>query len=137
MPRRSTRESWDAWCLTIGVRIFAVDHGDGGSGGSSVSGVSNVSEPAAPRAFTWLVGVLLAAAWACLCYVQVVLVGSRLFSGPTETVLVWNQLAAVALVYLPIGLAAVAVWLTRGKPLGFVALVHVVATYLSVMFWVM
>ena len=83
-----------------------------------------------------LVGVLLAAVWAGLCYVQVVLVGSRLFSGLTETGLVWNQLAAVGLVYLPIGLAAAAVRLSRHKPLGYGVLVHVVAMFLSVLFWV-
>lgn len=86
---------------------------------------------------TWLVRVLLAVAWAGLCYLQVGLVGSQLFSGLPDDGLVGIQLVAAGLVYLPIALAAASVWLTQTKPMGFAVLVHVVAMVLSVLIWVM
>ena len=93
--------------------------------------MESASEPAAPRVLTWLVGVLLAIAWAGLCYLQVGLVSSRLFSSAPEDGFVGVHLLAAVLVYFPVALAAAAVWLTRARPLGFTVLVYVVAMALS------
>ncbi|MDQ7993039.1 MAG: hypothetical protein REI45_10220 [Propionicimonas sp.] len=54
-----------------------------------------------------------------------------------EPWLPWNQIAGAVLVYLPIGLAAAAAWLTRKRPLSTVVVTHLVAIPLSLIFWVL
>lgn len=100
-----------------------------------MSGLNPGPKSMAQRVARGLVNVVVAAAWAFVCVIQVGLVASRLFS--TEPWLLWNQIAGTVLVYLPIGLASAAAWLTRKKPLTTVAVAHVVAMPLPLIFWVL
>lgn len=88
-------------------------------------------------ALRWVVKVLLAAIWVGICYLQVAMVGSRLFTNPPEEGIVGIQLVATVLIYLPVGLAAVAAWLARDKSTGFAVMVHVVSMFLVFLIWVL
>lgn len=99
-----------------------------------------MSEPkrgsVARQVFKSLLYAALAAAWIGICFVQVGLVGSRLFSGDSGTWQPGNQIAGMVLVYLPVSLAAAAVWLSWKKPLSRVLVLHILAMVLSLILWV-
>lgn len=111
----------------------------GSTSGPDRSAVSDLGPTASASGVRRLVKALvyaaIGAAWAFVCYIQVVLVASRLLTNPAERWLPWNQIAGTILVYLPVALAAIAWWLTRRKPLGMVVLTHSVAACISVLFW--